>query len=147
MYALAVTTLLLGAMVTERRRALKALSENEKRLASILNAVPDGVITVDKAERIQSVNPAVERLFGVTRDSLLERSVRWFISGPGIDRALSSPAGQYGDTGSELIGRRSDGTTFPIELDIGSQQIDDEPHQILVLRDITLRRQVETEAR
>jgi PAS domain S-box-containing protein len=146
MYALAVTTLLLGAMVSERRRALRALSESQKRLASILDAVPDGVITIDAAERIQSVNPAVGSLFGLSPDRLLGRSVRNFITGPGVDRALASPAGSCDEIGGEFIGRRPDGTTFPIELSTGSQQIDDQPHRILVVRDITVRRQAETGA-
>ena len=147
MYALAVTTLLLGAMVSERRRALRALSESEKRLASILDAVPDGVIAIDSAERIQSVNPAVERLFSVTKDRLLGRHVRDLISGPDVDRMLAGAAGPCGEIGGEFLGRRSDDTTFPIELTTGSQHIDDQPHRILVLRDIALRRQAETRAR
>ena len=146
MYALAVTTLLLGAMVSERRRALKALSESEKYLASILDAVPDGVITVDAAERIQAVNPAVERLFGLTRDRLLGRSVRSLISGPGIDWVLLGPGGRGREISGELIGRRSDDSTFPIELSTGFQQMADQPHRILVVRDITLRQQAETRA-
>jgi PAS domain S-box-containing protein len=146
MSTLAGTTLLLGVMVSERRRALGALSESEKRLTSILDAVPDGVITIDTAERIQSINPAVERLFGTTRDHLLGRSVRDFISDPGIDDVLARATSRCGKAAGEFIGRRLDDTTFAIELSTASQQIDDQPHRILVLRDITLRRQAETRA-
>ena len=146
MYALAVTTLLLGAMVSERRRALSALSESEKRLAAILDAVPDGVMTIDTAEQIQSANPAVERLFGVAKDRLLGRPVREFISGLGVGHMLAGATAPGGEIGDELIGRRSDESTFPIELTTGSQHIDDQPQRILVLRDITLRQQAEARA-
>lgn len=146
MCALAVTTLLLGAMVSERRRALAALSESEKHLASILDAVPDGVITIDAGERIQSINPAVERLFGVARDRLLGHSVRRLISGAAVDRIRLGPAGHSGELCGECAGRRADGISFPIELSSGLHEVGDQPHQILVVRDITLRREAETRA-
>ena len=60
MLALAATGLILGAVVSERRRLSQALAESR---AAILNAARDGVLTIDARGRIQSINPAVERLF------------------------------------------------------------------------------------
>jgi len=71
MFALALTGLLLGAAVSERRRALRALGASESRLATILATAPDGVIAVAADGRIAAVNPAVERL-----ESLYERAAR-----------------------------------------------------------------------
>src|SRR5262249_45606858 len=62
-FALAATGLMLGAVVSERRRLALALAESEGRRAAILNTARDGVLTIDGLGRIQSVNPAVERLF------------------------------------------------------------------------------------
>jgi PAS domain-containing protein len=54
---------MLGAAVSERHRLSHALAESESRRAAILNTARDGVLTVDAHGKIQSINPAVERLF------------------------------------------------------------------------------------
>jgi PAS domain-containing protein len=63
MLALAATGLMLGAVVSERRRLGFALADSEGRRTAILNTARDGVLTVDAHGSIQSINPAVEGLF------------------------------------------------------------------------------------
>src|SRR6516165_6134709 len=63
MFALAATGLMLGAVVSERRRLSLALVDSEGLRTTILNTVPDGVLTIDARGAIQSINPAVETLF------------------------------------------------------------------------------------
>jgi integral membrane sensor domain MASE1 len=63
MFALAATGLMLGAVVSERRRLSLALVDSEGLRTAILNTVPDGVLTVDARGEIQSINPAVETMF------------------------------------------------------------------------------------
>jgi PAS domain-containing protein len=75
MFALAATGLMLGAVVSERRRLSQALAESESRRAAILNTVRDGVLTIDAGGRIQSINPAVERLFARPSEQLVRHDV------------------------------------------------------------------------
>jgi two-component system, LuxR family, sensor kinase FixL len=63
MFALAATGLMLGAVVTERRRLALALVDSEGRRAAILNTARDGVLTVDARGSIQSINLSIERMF------------------------------------------------------------------------------------
>jgi hypothetical protein len=59
MLALAATGLMLGAVVTERRRLGLALADSEGRRTAILNTARDGVLTIDAHGSIQSINPVV----------------------------------------------------------------------------------------
>src|SRR5580704_8077451 len=63
MFALAATGLMLGAVVSERRRLALALVDSEDLRTAILNTARDGVLTIDARGRIVSINPAVEQLF------------------------------------------------------------------------------------
>jgi len=119
MLALAATGLMLGAVVSERRRLSVALVDSEGLRTAILNTVPDGVLTIDARAAIQSINPAVETLFARPSHGLIGHDLSDLIeSAPDLlsrlKLAIHSPASQA--LCWELDARRADGTTFPIEL-------------------------------
>ncbi len=149
MLTLAITGLLLGAAVSERRRALRELGVSESHLATILDTAPDGVITVDAAGRIESVNPAVERQFGLDTQSLIGRSITELVPAPNllsrIEEQVALPAASTSPV--PLVARRNDGITFPVELAAGAVSIDHRRQYTLVIRDVTLREASEAKAR
>src|SRR5260370_16632706 len=59
----------------ERKRAEVALQESEKRMRSVLDNVSDGLVTLDPAGVIDSINPAVSRLFGYDEKELVGQKV------------------------------------------------------------------------
>jgi PAS domain S-box-containing protein len=144
MFALAFTGLLLGAVVSERSRAVRALGESESRLAAILNTAPDGVITVDRQGRIERINPAVERQLRLPADRILGRPITDFIAAPDLVARLEAAAGV---PSWELAARRADGSSLPIELTAGRLDIGDAHYHTLILRDISLRKESEARAR
>ena len=73
--ALSLTSLLLGAIVTERRRVKAELKDSQTRLEAIVEVAPEGVLTLDDGGRIESVNPAFARLAGRRRSELIGRNV------------------------------------------------------------------------
>lgn len=64
MLTLSGTALLLGAVVTERLKALRQMAEREAEQRTLLATVPDAVLTLDAAGRVHSANPAARDLFG-----------------------------------------------------------------------------------
>jgi two-component system sensor kinase FixL len=150
MFAVATTGLILGAVVSERRRLSRALSESESRRRTILNTARDGLLTIDAGGLIQSFNPAVERMFSRPAHLLVGRNICELLDGPpdlltrlkGISSSLGTDA-----TCWQLDAKHYDGSTFPIELSVGRFELLGIEQYTLVMRDITLRRQAEARAR
>ena len=150
MFALAATGLMLGAVVSERCRLSLALVDGESLRTAILNTVPDGILTIDAGGKIESVNPAVERLFSRSSHQLIGSEVSQLIEDvPDLLHRLQlaahpvlSKAGCW-----ELDGRRAGGSTFPIEFSAGRFDLMGAEHHTLVVRDITSRREAEARDR
>src|SRR5262249_42777447 len=93
MFALAATGLMLGAVVSERRRLSLALIDSEGLRTVVLNTVPDGVLTIDARGEIQSINPAVERLFSRPGHQMIGQDISELIEDePGLLRRLELAA-------------------------------------------------------
>ena len=150
MFALAATGLMLGAVVSERRRLALALVGSESRRTAILNTARDGVLTIDARGNIQSVNPAVEQLFLRPSHRLTGHDLSELVEGAPdllhrLKLAAHSPAAEAGYW--ELDARRADGSTFPIEFSAGRFDLMGEEHYTVVIRDITARRKAEARQR
>jgi PAS domain S-box-containing protein len=150
MFSLAATGLVLGAVVSERWRLSSALVESEGRRRAVLNTARDGVLTIDAGGRIQSINPAVERLFARPSDQLIGHGVAELVEdAPNLLHRLKLAAGSPVSKAAcwELDARRADGGTFPIELTAGHFDLPGGEHYTLVIRDITARRKAEARYR
>jgi two-component system sensor kinase FixL len=150
MFALASTGLMLGAVVTERRRLLLALVDSEEHRAAILNTVPDGVLMINSHGIIRSINPAVERLFSRPSHWLVGHDIAELVEGGPdlLDRlklAARSPISALACW--ELDACRADGSKFPVELSAGRFDLLGVEHYTVVIRDITSRRTAEVRFR
>ena len=58
------------------------LLENQIRYQSLLATVPIGILTIDKAGRIDTVNPAVEELLGYTSSEIVAKQLDEFVTSP-----------------------------------------------------------------
>jgi two-component system sensor kinase FixL len=149
MFALAATGLLLGAVVTERRRLSLALIDSEGLRRAILNTVPDGIVTVDERGEIHSTNPAVETLFSRPSHRLIGHDIAELV-GDAPDLLSRLKLANHTPTKTrcwELDARRADGTTFPIELSAGRFELLGAEHYAVVMRDVTFRREAEARDR
>lgn len=110
----------------------------------------DGIITIDERGTIETVNPAVQRLFGYRPEELVGQNVRMLMPEP-YRAEHDGYLGRYRRTGErqiigigrEVVGRRKDGTVFPIELAIAEAHIDGKRLFTGIVRDVTERKQAE----
>lgn len=136
-----------------RRRDLaeQALRSSEQRLSGIVNSAMDGIITVDRFQRVVLFNSAAESIFRCPATDAIGRDLDHFIP-PRFRDAHRHHLQSFGETGATtrskgshgaLFGLRSDGEEFPIEATIS--QVDSEGQKLytVILRDVTLRRQAE----
>jgi PAS domain S-box-containing protein len=136
--------------VTKRKRAQEALFQNVRRTQLILESAVDAILTIDESGRIESVNPAAERMFGYPASELLGRNVG-LLMGPEHHERHDDYIRRYLDTGEariigvgrEIEARRKDGTLFPIELAVSEFFLGDRRFFMGTIRDVTERKEIE----
>jgi len=134
----------------ERRRAEEELRKSGDRIRAILDNVADGIVTVDERLVIRSYNPAAERLFGYAPDEVVGKEFARLIADPYRLEVKPQLRGYLWANGREVAvgshetsGLRKDGSTFPLEFNVGRLG----PQRLVIgsLRDVSDRK-AETEA-
>lgn len=139
--------------ITEYRKIEEKLKESDNRVRAIVDTAADGIITVDELGTIDSFNPAAERIFGYRGHEVIGGNIELLIPtqmGAGNKNHFAAylrASQSKGSKGGELLGRRKDGTTFPMELAVGEFQDGVGPFFAGIVRDITQRRRAEIQAR
>jgi PAS domain S-box-containing protein len=108
---------------SEITRDISERKDTEAKYRGLLEAAPDAMVVVNGAGEIVLLNVRAEKQFGYHRDELVGQKVTNIIPegfaerliADGTRTAAEALAQQIG-TGIELIARRKDGSTFPIEI-------------------------------
>ena len=149
-----LTLLLTAAPLYLTYRMYRVGRESEARQGAILEAAHDAIITMDQELNIREFNPAAERMFGYARLDILGRNVELLL--PPASRARQvSALNEYMATGSgtlagrqiELLGLKSDGSEFPLDLTVARIGSDSRAVLTGFFRDITERRALEEQLR
>jgi PAS domain S-box-containing protein len=119
-------------------------------IATVLDTVVDGLITIDRHGIIQSYNKACVSLFGYTADEVLGENIRNLMPEPYrtehnkyIRAYLETGIPRIIGIGREVMGRRKDGSTFPMELAVGESPQGGNHAFVGIIRDVTERREAE----
>jgi len=138
--------------IHERKRAEQSLIDNATRLSAVMNTVVDGLITIDEKGTINSFNPAAERIFGYSETEAVGQNVKFLMPEPyhGLHDTYLQNYKETGvksiiGIGREVAAKRKDGSVFPMDLSVGEMLLHDRRMYVGILRDITARKQVETE--
>jgi len=133
---------LLALAIHGYQRNRFTIEVSQKRLSSILETTPDGVILVDRHGVVCEFNPAAEELFGYPAGEILGKAINQLLSQPdGQPSAMPEQAHATLSPGvHQHTGRRSDGKTFPVEITVGKTVIGDQPFLVGVFRDISERK-------
>jgi diguanylate cyclase (GGDEF)-like protein/PAS domain S-box-containing protein len=144
---------------TQELQAISALSAREGRILKILDAMIDGVITVDDDGYIESFNKAAEDIFGFRAGSVIGQSVEPLLRpaprmilhdtphaslppAAGLTAILETLAkGEFGGLVTEL--KRRDGTNFVAELSMSELKHLDRQIYCVIVRDVTERKRFE----
>ncbi len=119
-------------------------------IKELLDAVPAGIIVTHQDGRINYVNAEAERLFGYTRDELIDRSIDLLLP----DRFnhnhaqlrqsyVDNPSIRYMGAGRDLYGKRKDNSEFPLEIGLRSLTADSEQFIVATIVNITRRKQLD----
>jgi PAS domain S-box-containing protein len=135
---------------TQRRQAADALSDSTERLRAILNTAVEAIITIDHRGRIESLNPAAEKLFGYPPGQLIGKNVSVLMPMPHraahdgyLANYLRTGQARIIGIGREVAGQRKDGSTFPMELSVSEVKLKDHTLFTGIVRDISARKEAE----
>ncbi|MHA7882536.1 two-component system sensor histidine kinase NtrB [Nitratireductor rhodophyticola] len=133
------------------RQVRRQLAARDAHLSSILDTVPDATVVIDDKGIMISFNRAAVRQFGYTEEEARGRNVSMLMPEP-YQGQHDGYIERYKRTGERriigidrmVVGRRKDGSTFPMKLAVGEMQSGGHTYFTGFIRDLTER--AETEA-
>jgi PAS domain S-box-containing protein len=132
--------------ITERKRAEAALRESELRFRTLIETSSDAIFLMDLTGHIRSANPAAVRMHGYAMEELLAMRMQELDLPDDAsvvpDRMRRLRAGE--SLTFEVVHRRKDGTTFPVEVIASAVEIGGEWLVLAFDRDITERKRGES---
>jgi two-component system sensor kinase FixL len=131
-----------------------ALRRSEARLRSIVESAVEGIITIDEHGLVETFNPAAERLFGYGAGEVIGQNVKMLMPSPDHEQH-DGYLGHYRETGEQriigvgrqVVGKRKDGSTFPLHLSVGEIVVDGRRSFTGILHDLSIRAAVEAALR
>ena len=137
-------------MLAQFQETQRALRESMARLTAVVETAVDGFILIDSRGRILLFNPACERLFGYRADEVFQENVKLLMPrtyslhhDDYLRNFLRSGERKIIGIGREVVGRRKDGSTFPMDLSVGEAKQDGESIFVGIIHDLTERKLTE----
>jgi PAS domain S-box-containing protein len=140
--------------ITALKQSEEALRQSEAQIRAVLDTAVDSIISITEQGTIISFNSAAERLFGYRAEEVRGQNVTVLMPPPYheehdryLTQYLLTDEKKIIGIGREVVGKRKDGTTFPMDLAVGEAQIGDQRFFTGIVRDITERKQAEAALR
>ncbi len=138
--------------ITPLREKEFELERSKAFATAIVESAAEGIVLIDAGFRIESINKAAVKMFGVPSDAAVGKNISEFLSG--VDyTVLESDADQYRNSGTsdlfnggrDITGRRADGSEFPMHLHLRELKLEREHCYTALIRDISEQRAREDE--
>lgn len=141
--------------VNQVGRALAAAAgrahEREAHLQSILDTMPDAMVVIDERGIVHSFSSAAERQFGYAAGEVIGKNLAMLMPSPYreehdtyIARYLATGERRIIGIGRVVSGERKDGSTFPMELNVGEMRSGGQRFFTGFIRDLTERQETQT---
>lgn len=122
--------------------------ETEARLRAIVDTAVDAIITIDEFGIVDAFNPAAEKMFGFKAKEVLGEHLTLLMPEP-FSKHHDEYVHRYMETGEnhvigrrvEVVGRRKNGTVFPMELSVSEMLVNGRRMFTGIGRDVTEKRE------
>ena len=139
--------------IADEERIADFVMRRDPFVATLLDAAVDGIVITDRKGVIRSINRACCQQFGYEEADLLGQNVTALMPPPFsrdhdrfIQTYLQTDRAKIIGIGRESLGRRKDGTVFPIHLSVGQARMGEEITFVAMIRDISDRLAAEQRA-
>lgn len=139
--------------ITEKKLLERKLECNETLFRNICSGAMDAIVCMDDEGKITIWNTAAERIFGYSADQAIGQNLHNLITPSRFHEKFARGFAQFRESGRgpvlgktiEIDALRSDGEEFPIELSISALRIEERWHAVGIIRDITERKNSESQ--
>jgi len=132
--------------ITARKQAEKLIQENEQRVRLIMDAVPLGLVVIDKNGGIEYLNRTLEKMTGFSDEQIRGTNIlEWWRQGNPKESAsqlLKALLDSPGKVFEANVQGRS-GAIFPAELSLSHFTIRDQSKLLLGILDVTAKNEIE----
>lgn len=119
------------------------------RFDALLSTAADGIIVISRDGTVDEYNPACERLFGYPRNQVIGQNVKILMPSPYWEQHddylrnyAESGKRKIIGIGREVIGRKKDGSTFPMYLSVGEGEADGQKMYVGIIHDLSDQKRV-----
>lgn len=138
--------------ITTLKTAESKLDQANSILKSILTTIPDAMVVINEAGLVSSFSSTAEKMFGYEQKEIIGQNVKILMPEPYraahdgyIERYLETDEKRIIGIGRTVVGCRKDGTTFPLQLEVGEAKIGEERYFTGFIIDLTEKKQTEAE--
>ncbi|MGH7873459.1 MAG: sensor histidine kinase [Candidatus Binatia bacterium] len=136
--------------VSARNRAEQSLQTSEKKFRVLAETANDAIVSSDGRGSIIYFNKTAERIFGYHASEvsgiplalLMAKEGRDHQKQEGIEQFMFTAEPEGAEKPVELVGKRKNGSEFPIELSLANWKTSDDRYFTAIIRDITERKQI-----
>lgn len=140
----------LEAQIQDRQRAEKALHRSEVQSEAVVRNAVDAIVTINAEGLISAFNPAAETMFGHVAEEVLGKSVALLmppaqadVHDAHIHRYVEGGPAKVIGMRRELVGRRSNGEEFPLQIALAAFVSDGHKMFTGLMRDISASKEAE----
>ncbi|MBI4384614.1 MAG: PAS domain S-box protein [Nitrospinae bacterium] len=138
--------------ISERKCMEEASRRSEELVRSMVANAMDGIITIHDDGKIESINPAAERIFGYREEELAGKNVSALMPEPYrkehdgyIKNYLRTGQSKILGVAREVPALRKSGETFPLEISVSETLLENRRMFTGIVRDISERKRAEEE--
>ena len=132
----------LNHMTDQLRTTIEELSEDRSQLLAMLTSMVEGVMVLDRRGRVLQINPALERMFDITRMEVRGHPCSDVFRHPQLDTLVSTVLTKRMNKEDEILLHPS-GRRLHIEASVTESDRENDACAILVFHDMTELRRLE----
>jgi two-component system, NtrC family, sensor kinase len=144
----------IAAAVKEREQRLRERQEHLGQLQMVMMMAADGIVTIDEAGIVETFNEAAGWMFGYKSEEVVGNNIAILLPEPFckehpqyLANYLATGQSRIVGFGHEVVGRRKDGTVFPLDLSVSEVCMGGRRIFTGIFRNVTERRMMEVQLR